>query len=222
MNIVFDDYDKKFKSTFLKGVENNINVLKNLYDEIYIDNKGLAYSIDSKIHNGRVMCQTTLQNTINIPEDTLLKINPRTVYECLKAGKTKILGVFTDEDNNLIFRTTISDYTVGSFEKGKKLNVEFIKEMFNNIDYSCNINDLLERFNNKEFVNTKYGEYDLILTHKLFPMINKCKRFDFYAKKNGDGTFYGIFKNKIEERNKKDEIIFEVTVNYIYKFMDLN
>ena len=35
------------------------------------------------------------------------------------------------------------------------------------------------RFNNKEFVNIKKGKYDLILTHKLFPMVSKSIYFNF-------------------------------------------
>lgn len=222
MNINFEDFDKKYKSAFLKGIETNINILKNLYDEVYVDNKGLVYSLDSKVKNGRVFCKSNLHETIEIDDESLLKINAKTMVECLKGGKTKILGCYTDENDNLIFRTTTCDYTVGCFEKNKRLNIDYIKDMLSNIDYKCNLNELLEKFDNREFINIKKDKYDLILTHKLFPMINKCKEFDFYAKENEDGTFYGLFKNHIEERNKKDEVTFSIEVYYIYRFMDLN
>jgi hypothetical protein len=39
---------------------------------------------------------------------------------------------------------------------------------------------------------------------------------------NDNGTFYGVFRNKIEERNKKEEITFEMEIVYIYRFLDLN
>ena len=45
--------------------------------------------------------------------------------------------------------------------------------------------------------------------------------FTFEAKDNGNGTFYGVFRNRIEERNKKEEITFELDVVYIYRFLDL-
>ena len=30
MEVLFENYDKKFKSEILKGIENNINILKNI------------------------------------------------------------------------------------------------------------------------------------------------------------------------------------------------
>jgi hypothetical protein len=53
-------------------------------------------------------------------------------------------------------------------------------------------------------------------------MVNKSTSFNFSAKDNNDGTFYGVFNNKIETRNKKDEITFEMEILYMYRFMDLN
>jgi hypothetical protein len=53
-------------------------------------------------------------------------------------------------------------------------------------------------------------------------MINKSVYFNFSAKDNDDGTFYGIFNNKIETKNKKGETTFEMEVMYMYRFMDLN
>lgn len=222
MNINFEDFDKSFKSKFLKAVENNINILKNLYDEIFIDSNGKIFSINSKISNGRVFCNSSLHTILNIPENTILKINPKALVDCLKAGKTKILGCYTDIYNNLIFKTTECDYTVGEYEENKKLNINNIEEIINKVDYKCNLNDLLDRFDKKDFINTKRGKYDLIITHKLFPMINKCKNFDLFINENSDGTFYGVFRNRIEEKNKKDEIVFELCIHYIYRFMDLN
>ena len=104
----------------------------------------------------------------------------------------------------------------------KKLNLVQINDIVENEDYKCNLNEVLERFQNKEFVNIKKDKYDLIITHKLFPIVNKCSEFNFKAKNNDDGTFYGVFENIVEERNKKDEITFGMKVIYIYKFMDLN
>jgi hypothetical protein len=88
-----------------------------------------------------------------------------------------------------------------------------------NISFSYNDECLvLEDFS----LNIKKGKYDLLLTHKLFPMINKSSDFNFKAKENDNGSFYGIFENKIEERNKKEEITFEMKIVYLYRFLDLN
>jgi hypothetical protein len=145
----------------------------------------------------------------------------KVISDCLKAGKSKILGFYTDNDK-LFFRNIEMDYEVGEFQNGKKLNIEYIDEIINNACYNCNLSDLIDRFNNKEFINIKKGKYDLLLTHKLFPMINKSSDFNFKAKDNDNGSFYGIFENKIEERNKKDEITFEMKIIYLYRFLDLN
>ena len=74
MNILFEDKEKKFKTSFLKELENNIKVLKNLFDEVYIDSKGLAYMLENKIENGRIVCDTTLNKLFEIREEDLLKI----------------------------------------------------------------------------------------------------------------------------------------------------
>ena len=33
MNVIFEEKEKKFKTSFLKELENNVKVLKNIYDE---------------------------------------------------------------------------------------------------------------------------------------------------------------------------------------------
>ena len=221
MNILFEEQEKKFKTSFLKDLENNVKILKNIYDEVYINNEGVVYSLESKLDSGRVFCNTNLNKLFEIKENQLLKLNMKLLSECLKAGKSKILGFYTD-DNKLFFRNIETDYEVGEFENGKKLNINYINEILDEVNYECNLNELIERFINKEFITIKKGKYDLLLTHKLFPMINKSNEFSFKAKDNGNGSFYGIFENKIEERNKKDEIIFEMKIVYLYRFLDLN
>jgi hypothetical protein len=221
MNIIFEEKEKKFKTSFLKDLENNIKILKNIFDEVYIDNKGICYSLESKLEAGRVYCNTNLNKLFEIEENKLLRLNMKAISDCLKAGKSKIIGFFVDKDK-LIFRNVEMDYEVGEFQNNKKLNIDYINEIINNTCYTCNLSELIDRFNNKEFINIKKGKYDLILTHKLFPMINKSNDFNFKAKENDNGSFYGIFENKIEERNKKEEITFEMTIVYLYRFLDLN
>lgn len=221
MNILFEDKEKKFKTSFLKELENNVKVLKNLFDEVYIDSKGLGYMLENKIENGRIVCDTTLNKLFEIREEDLLKINVKVMSDCLKIGKTKIIGYYI-EDDKLVFRTTEMNFEVGTFERNMVLNIDYIHNIINNISYRCNLNELLDRFNNKEFINIKKGKYDLILTHKLFPMINKSSDFSFGAKDNDNGSFYGVFMNNIIERNKKEEVTFKFTITYIYRFLDLN
>ena len=221
MNILFEEQEKKFKTSFLKDLENNVKIIKNIFDEVYINDKGIGYSLESKLESGRVYCNTNLNKLFEIKENQLLKLNMKVISDCLKAGKSKILGFYTD-NNKLFFRNIEMDYEVGEFQNGKKLNIDYINEIIDNSKYSCNLNDLIERFDNKEFINIKKGNYDLLLTHKLFPMINKSNEFSFKAKDNDNGSFYGIFENKIEERNKKEEITFEMKIVYLYRFLDLN
>ena len=221
--ILFEDYDKKFKSEILKGIENNINILKNIYEEIYLNEFGFVYCVENLSKNDcRILCKTNLNEFLQVPEGVVLRINSKSLSDCLKSGKTKILGFYVNNDNELIFKTETCDFNVGNYEYDKKLNIEHLNELCNNVNYTCDLSELLDRFDNKEFVNIKKGKYDLILTHKLFPMINKSVYFNFNAKDNDDGTFYGIFNNKIETRNKKDEITFEMEILYMYRFMDLN
>ena len=220
MIILFEEKEKKFKTSFLKDLENNVKILKNIYDEVYINNEGLCYSLNSKLESGRVFCNSNINKLFEIKENQLLKLNLKAISDCLKAGKSKIIGFSVDD--RLVFRTTEMDYEVGEFQDNKKLNIEYINDILKNVDYKCNLNDVLERCINKEFINIRKGKYDLLLTHKLFPMINKSSEFKLEIKENDNGTFYGVFKNKIEERNKKDEVTFEMEVTYIYRFLDLN
>ena len=222
MNIIFEEQEKKFKTSFLKNLENNIKIIKNIFDEVFIDNEGVCYSLENKIDTGgRVFCNSNLNELFEIKENQLLKLNLKSISECLKAGKSKIIGFFVD-NNKLIFRNIEMDYEVGEFEDNRKLNMDYIYEITKNNDYECNLDDLIERFNNKEFINIRKNKYDLLLTHKLFPMINKSTEFSLQVKDNNNGTFYGTFINKIEERNKKGEVTFDFEITYIYKFLDLN
>lgn len=221
--ILFEDYDKRFKSEILKGIENNINILKNIYEEIYLNEFGFVYCVENLSKNDcRILCKTNLNEFLQVPEGAVLRINSKSLSDCLKSGKTKILGFYVSNDNELIFKTETCDFNVGNYEFDKKLNIDYLNEICNSVDYTCDLTEVLDRFNNKEFVNIKKGKYDLILTHKLFPMVNKSTSFNFSAKDNNDGTFYGVFNNKIETRNKKDEITFEMEILYMYRFMDLN
>lgn len=218
--ILFEDREKKFKTSFLKSLENHLKILKNIYDEVFINSEGIAYSVDSKIVNGRVFCKTNLHELFNIDKNGLLKLNLKTLNDCFKVGKSKIIGFSLEQE--LIFKTTEMDYIVGEFQNNKKLNMDYIEDILKNVDYKCNLNDIIERCINKEFINIKKNKYDLILTHKLFPMIQKATEFDFSAKMNDNETFFGVFRNRIEERNKKDEITFEMDITYIYRFLDLS
>lgn len=220
MNVIFEEKEKKFKTSFLKDLENNVKILKNIYDEVYINNEGICYSLESKLDSGRVYCKSSINKLFEIKENQLLKLNLKAISECLKAGKSKIIGF--SADNELVFRTTEMDYEVGVFENEKKLNIDYIVNIVEKTDYKCNLNELIDRFINKEFINIKKDKYDLLLTHKLFPVVNKSTEFNFEAKMNDNGTFYGVFRNKIEERNKKEEITFEMEIVYIYRFLDLN
>lgn len=221
MNILFEDYDKKFKSSFLKELENTIKIIKNLFDIVYIDSNGICYSLENKLDNGRTYCKSTLNQLFNIPENSLILLDLVKMSECLKAGKSKILGYCFDKENNLIFKTAELDYIVGELQLETRLNMDYLIDIVDNAGDRYSLNELLERFDNKEFININKGGYDLILTHKLFPMVNKSVNFTFEAKDNGNGTFYGVFRNRIEERNKKEEITFELDVVYIYRFLDL-
>ena len=221
MNILFEEKEKKFKTSFLKELENNVKILKNIYEEVYIDNEGYCYSLESKLDAGRVYCIGSLNKLFEIKENELLKLNLKSISDCLKAGKTKIIG-YSITDNVLLFRTTEMDYEIGEFESNKKLNIEYLLNIEQEVDYICNLNELLDKFNNKEFINIKKDKYDLILTHKLFPMIAKSCEFNFKAKDNDNGSFYGVFENIIEEKNKKDEITFSIKIIYAYRFLDLN
>ena len=221
MIVLFEDEGKKFKSSFLKTIESNLKILKLLYDEVYINSDGIAYSLKSNLENGRVFCNTNIDEVFNINKDELIKLNLKALNDCFKLGKTKIIGYEISNDD-IIFRTTEMDYNIGSYERAMKLNIDYLNEIVENVEYKCNLNNLIERFINKEFVNVKQDKYDLILTHKLFPGIIKSNNFDFSAKSNDNGTFYGVFRNLIEERNKKDELIFGIQITYIYRFLDLN
>lgn len=219
MNILFEDKEKKFKTSFLKDLENNVKILKNLFDEVYIDKEGVCYSLENKLNNGRVLCRSSLNKLFDIDDWQLLKLNLKLVSDCLKAGKSKIIGYSVTD--KLIIRTIEMDYEVGVFENDIKLNIDYLNDIFNNIEYTCDLSDILPKFENKEFVSIKRNNYDLILTHKLFPVINKAVDFEFGAKSNDNGTFFGVFTNRIEERNKKEEITFQIEVIYVYRFLYL-
>lgn len=220
MVILFENIDKKEKSKLIKGLENINQILKNIFNEVFINNKGVCYNNESTLLSGRCFCETNFNNFIEIKENQLFKLNTRVLYECLKAGKTKILG-YTIVDSKYIFNTEIGDFTIGEFIDEEVLNMDKLKSILNNTTCSFNRNDLLERFSNKEFIDVDAGEYKMFITHKLFPSINKSKKLDIKIHDNNDGTFYSSFISKIEERNKKDEVTFDMNIYYMYKFIHL-
>ena len=111
MNILFEEQEKKFKTSFLKDLESNVKIIKNIFDEVYINDKGIGYSLESKLESGRVYCSTNLNKLFEIKENQLLKLNMKVLSDCLKAGKSKILGFYTD-NNKLFFRNIEIDVTL--------------------------------------------------------------------------------------------------------------
>ena len=102
MNIVFEDYDKKFKSKVLKGIENVNNILKNIYDEVFINHEGIAYSVESKLDTGRVFCKTNIDEFIEIPKgnfayDLLVMIIDEIMI------KNKIISLFSSKEERYIY-----------------------------------------------------------------------------------------------------------------------
>lgn len=218
MVIIFEELGKKEKSRILKGIENTNQILKNIFETVYINHEGVCYNNESMLQNGRCVCNTDLNGFIVIKENQLLKLDTKTMYECIKAGKTKINGYSTD-DNKLIFHTSEKDFLVGEFIDDEKLNLFNINSIIENETIKENRNDLLERFDKKEFVEFDIDKYKMFVTHKLFPSINKSKKLDVVVHDNNDGTFYTSFVSRIEERNKNDELTFSMGVEYIYKFI---
>lgn len=220
MVILFENVDKKEKSRLLKGLETINQIIKNIFDEVYINNKGVCYNNESTLLSGRCFCETNFNDFIEIKENQLFKLNTRILYECLKSGKTKITG-YTIEDSKYVFNTENGDFIIGEFIDDEVLNIDKLKNIMDDSICSFNKNDLLDRFNNKEFIDVDAGEYKMFITHKLFPSINKCKNLDVKIHDNNDGTFYSTFISKIEDRNKKDEVTFSMNIYYMYKFIHL-
>lgn len=218
MVILFEELDKKEKSKLLKGLENINQIIKNIFDTVYIDDRGVCYNNESTLLSGRCFCETNFNEFVEIKENQLFKLNTRVLYECLKSGKTKILG-YTIENSEYIFNTENGDFLIGEFIDDEVLNMGKIKSLLDNGSDKVNKNDLLERFNNKEFIEVDVNEYKMFLTHKLFPSINKCKNLDVVIHDNNDGTFYSSFISRIDERNKKDEVTFFMKICYMYKFI---
>ena len=81
MNILFEEKEKKFKTSFLKDLENNVKVLKNLFDEVYVDQEGTCYSLESKLSNGRVLCKSSLNKLFEIKDWQLLKLNLKSLVK---------------------------------------------------------------------------------------------------------------------------------------------
>lgn len=218
MNILFEDMDKKEKTKLLKGLENINQILKNIFGVVYINNQGICYNNESALLSGRCFVETNFNEFVEIKDNQLFKLNTRELFNCLKAGKTKILG-YTIDKSNYIFNTENGDYHIGEFIDEEVLNIEKLKTLVNDEIGKVNKNDLLERFDKKEFIEDNVEDYKMFLTHKLFPAINKCTNLDVVIHDNNDGTFYTTFISRIEERNKKGELTFFMKIHYMYKFI---
>lgn len=214
--------DKKEKSAFLKSIEKPNNILKHLFETVYIDSKGDCYNMDSTIkqYQGRCVCETNLNEVFDIEEDCLFCLNTKEYARCLKGGKTKILS-YEIKNNDFIIITTEENFIIGKYLDNKKLDMQYLRDIMNDISVSKDMNYLVEKFNNKEFVIVEDNDYPMTLTHRLCPGFNKSTDFSIDIHDNNPETFYGVFVNKIEERNKKDEIIFEMKVRYFYRFLKL-
>lgn len=220
MVILFEELSKKEKTSFLKGLENNNQIIKNLFETAYINSEGVCYNIQSSLNNGRVVAKTNLNEFIEIKENQLFKLNTRELYNCISNGKTKISG-YSILNNIFTFMTTEGDYIIGEFIDNERLNLVQLESILCNTSVTENINHILSNFEDKMFTEIKVGDYEMMLTHKLFPCIQKCKDIKVSIADNGDGTFYGCFNIGIEETNKSGAITFSIKLNFIYKFLKL-
>lgn len=221
-NIIVELNDKKEKTAFLKGLEKNNDIAKNLFDEAYINSEGVIYNINSHIskYQGRCIAFTSFNKVLNIVENELFKLIPSELVSCLKGGKTGITH-YEIRDNKFILFNKGTEYEIGEYLDNKEINIEYLEEMDEDKVQETDINHILENFNNSEFVDLSVGEYNMMLTHRLFPVFNKSNSFKVGVYVKCDETFYGVFTNKIEERNKKDEITFSAEIKYFYKFLHL-
>lgn len=221
-NMIVELNDKKEKTAFLKGLEKNNNIIKNLFEEAFINSKGVSYNINSHISNyqGRCIGFTSFNEVLRIEENELFKLTPSVLVACLKAGKTGITH-YEIKDNKFILFNKDEAYEIGEYLDNKEISIEYLEEMDENKTDETDIEYVLENFGNSEFVDLKVGEYNMMLTHRLFPVFNKSSSFKVGIYTKCEETFYGVFTNKIEERNKKDEVTFSAEIKYFYKFLHL-
>ena len=105
---------------------------------------GYVYCIDNLSKNDcRILCKTNLNEYLQVPEGVVLRINSKSLSDCLKSGKTKILGFYVNNDNELIFKTETCDFNVGNYEFDKKLNIAYLNEICNNVDYTCDLTEVV-------------------------------------------------------------------------------
>lgn len=221
-NIIVELNDKKEKTAFLKGLEKNNDIAKNLFDEAFINNKGVIYNINSHIskYQGRCIAFTSFNNVLKIEDNELFKLIPSVLVACLKAGKTGITH-YEIRDNKFILFNKGEEYEIGEYLDNKEISIEYLEEMDSEKIHETDVDFILEKFSNSEFVELKVGEYNMMLTHRLFPVFNKSNSFKVGVYVKCDETFYGVFTNKIEEVNKKGETTFSSEVKYFYKFLHL-
>lgn len=212
-NILIEFNDKKAKSKYLKSLEFINHRFKNIFNSVYIDNKGYCFSTDVINRNiGRIFLKTNLiKDLFTIDERDLLCLYPKQVYNCIKSGKTKILSLIS-RNSSLYMITTENEYKIADIIKEQKLNIDRYLDIINNVSLDKNDDILLERLLNKEFVDFEIGEYKMFLTHKLFPTINKIDIINIGINDTNDKTFYAIFKFISKEKDN------EIITNYIYRF----
>lgn len=222
INKIVELNDKKEKTAFLKALEKNNNIVKNLYDEAFINNEGICYNIKSHIskYQGRCIAYTSFNEVLDIQDNELFVLEPAKIANCLKAGKTGISHYEVKGGYLILFNSGI-EYTIGRYIDNKEIDYSYLKEMDENKIKETEINHIMENFKEHEFVDLKVGEYGMMITHRLFPLFNKTTNFTVGMYSTCDETFYGVFTNTIEEKNKKEEVVFEAKIKYFYKFLHL-
>lgn len=212
-NILIEFNDKKTKSKYLKSLEFINHRFKNIFNSVYINNEGYCFSTDVINRNiGRIFLKTDLiKDLFTIEERDLLQLYPKQIYDCIKSGKTKIISILS-RDDSIYMITTENEYKIADMIKEQKLNIDKYLDIIDNISINKNVDNLLERLLNKEFVDFEIDGYRMFLTHKLFPTINKIDTINIGINDTQDKTFYAMFEFISKEKDNK------ITTNYLYRF----
>lgn len=215
------EFDKKSRTIFLKSLEFFNNILKNIYTEVFIDSSGIAFNTETLIKHGRCFCELTgITELFPIDKDEVLRLSTQNIYQCIKAGKNKILGLVIE--NNLVeFTTTEGSVVIGKYLPGQILTLGDVQRALT-IPEVCreDTNFLKEKFKDKELTLINVQGYELYITHKLFPTYNKADDMCVRILDNNDETFYAKFhmSSTLERKNEEDK---KIEVIYMYKFLKM-
>lgn len=214
--IRFTDPKGKDRNAFIKPINEINQIIKHTFASSIVDDAGVVYQGLSNIELGYHMAMTELHKHLHIPEGYMLKIDNVELYKIIKDFKKSISAYIIHEGYAAFILDDGTPKIFGKLDKEfdeykqylSKYKPLFDGELITNVKVD---DDEIEDLVNKLVVTKVHNGFQMILTHKILPVLKKCDDCNVDIINIDENFFIGRF----------NIVIGDLSTSHAYRFLKL-